>query len=547
VTVNNFTLSWPGWLTTAILIAAGSLVANVGNASNSGSGQTSPTVCLINPANNAVFAAPDNLTLSALASETNGTITNVTFWLGSNLVASITNPPYTCTTVNLYAGAFALTAIATDASGISATSDVVKITVTNTPALAALQSIKTVFVIALENHDLVQTNPAGSPPQLLGSPAAPYFNSLITPGSPNAAQVSFATHYYSTAQSEHPSEQNYIWAEAGTDFGVHTDSDPDPTAGNVFTNVMHLSGQLTAAGISWRSYQEDLEYSSSPLISVSGTNAPANPVNGSTEYSYAVKHNPMAFFPDTQSINIYPLTNFWPDLGGNRVGRYNWITPDLYNDMHNSLSGGFVYQGVVYTGDLANIAEGDNFLANIIPQIMASPAYQDHGVIILWTDETESTDDTNSTLPCVIISPLAKGNAYASPLPYSHSSDLKTMDEIFALAWQTNAIPTADIDAQNTGYNDVDGSSAPVFDFSDFFAPGGMRITWATVLKSGGFQLSCIGPAGQTYQVLAANDPTLPASAWTVVGSGSFGTTNSVFTDPVAATRSSRYYQVKTP
>ena len=30
---------------------------------------------------------------------------------------------------------------------------------------------------------------------------------------------------------------------------------------------------------------------------------------------------------------------------------------------------------------------------------MASAAYQDHGVIIIWTDETESTDDTNTTLP----------------------------------------------------------------------------------------------------------------------------------------------------
>ena len=45
---------------------------------------------------------------------------------------------------------------------------------------------------------------------------------------------------------------------------------------------------------------------------------------------------------------------------------------------------------------------------------MASKAYQDHGVIIIWMDETEHGDDTNSTLPEIIISPLAKGNAYAS-------------------------------------------------------------------------------------------------------------------------------------
>ena len=79
-------------------------------------------------------------------------------------------------------------------------------------------------------------------------------------------------------------------------------------------------------------------------------------------------------------------------------------------------------------------------------------------MIIIWTDETESTDDTNTTLPFIIISPLAKGNAYASTLPYSHSSDLKTMDEIFGLAYQTNAIPSAESDAQNDGkYNYVNG------------------------------------------------------------------------------------------
>jgi hypothetical protein len=178
----------------------------------------------------------------------------------------------------------------------------------------------------------------------------------------------------------------------------------------------------------------------------------------------------MAFFTDTQNKNCYPLTNFWADLTNNNIGRYNWITPDQYNEMHSSLPSGYTYNGTAWTGDQAAIAEGDNFLSIVIPKIMASQAYKDHGVIIIWTDETESTDDTNTTLPYVIISPLAKGNAYASTLSYSHSSDLKTMDEIFGLAFQTNAIPAAESDAQNDGkYNYVDGRSATINDLSDFF------------------------------------------------------------------------------
>jgi len=239
--------------------------------------------------------------------------------------------------------------------------------------------------------------------------------------------------------------------------------------------VQHLSGQLTAAGVTWKDYQEDVQYSSSEERSASGSGMPVNPYNGTTDYSYAVKHNPMAFFTDTQNRNCYPLTNFWTDLANGNLGRYNWVSPDQYNEMHSSLHGGFAYHGTAWTGNQGAIAEGDNFLSIVIPKMMASQAYQDHGVIIIWTDETESTDDTNTTLPFVIISPLAKGNAYASALPYSHSSYLKTMDEIFGLAYQTNAIPAGELNAQNNGYDYVDGRSATVRDLSDFFA--GVRQT----------------------------------------------------------------------
>ncbi len=215
-------------------------------------------------------------------------------------------------------------------------------------------------------------------------------------------------------------------------------------------------------------------------ISASGSGVPVNPCNGTTEYNYAVKHNPMAFFTDTQNKNCYPLTNFWTDLAKHRIGRYNWITPDQNNEMHSSLPAGFAYHGTNWTGDQAAIAEGDNCLSIIIPKIMASKAYQDHGVIIIWTDETEDGDDTNHTLPEIIISPLAKGNAYASNVVYSHSSDLKTMDEIFGLAFQTNAIPVRDRNAFGTGYNQV----ATANDLSDLFRPpGGTRIAPANSMQ----------------------------------------------------------------
>jgi len=125
------------------------------------------------------------------------------------------------------------------------------------------------------------------------------------------------------------------------------------------------------------------------------------------------------------------------DLANNTVADYNWITPDQYNDMHTALTGGFV--GL--TGDAANIKQGDNFLSIVIPQIMASQAYKNNGAIILWWDESEADasgdngDDLNHTVGEIVISPLAHANVgglpFASSVPLTHSSDLRTMQEIF--------------------------------------------------------------------------------------------------------------------
>jgi phosphatidylinositol-3-phosphatase len=72
---------------------------------------------------------------------------------------------------------------------------------------------------------------------------------------------------------------------------------------------------------------------------------------------------------------------------------------------------------------------------------MASAAYKNQGAIILWWDETEGTgasgekaDDFKHTLGEVVISPLVHPNVngfpYASPVNFTHSSDLRTVQQI---------------------------------------------------------------------------------------------------------------------
>jgi hypothetical protein len=43
-----------------------------------------------------------------------------------------------------------------------------------------------------------------------------------------------------------------------------------------------------------------------------------------------------------------------------------------------------------------------------VPLIMASDAYQNHGMIVLWWDESEGGDTPNHTLPFIVMRwPLA--------------------------------------------------------------------------------------------------------------------------------------------
>src|SRR5579862_8432918 len=135
---------------------------------------------------------------------------------------------------------------------------------------ASAEELKTVFVIAMENHNWTQPADQLTGPiqQIFQNPNAPFINSLVNGTSPISRQVAYATNYHNvlaTASGNnphiHPSEPNYLWAEAGTNFNVADDNDPystNNTIPHVFSS-QHLSGLLQAAGRSWKSYQEDID------------------------------------------------------------------------------------------------------------------------------------------------------------------------------------------------------------------------------------------------------------------------------------------------
>jgi len=94
-----------------------------------------PTVTITNPASGTVFAAPASVTIQASASDSDGTVTNVQFLVGSSVVTNQSAAPFSTVTNNLAAGSYTLSAIAADNAGATATNAVTITVVTPVPVV----------------------------------------------------------------------------------------------------------------------------------------------------------------------------------------------------------------------------------------------------------------------------------------------------------------------------------------------------------------------------------------------------------------------------
>jgi len=272
---------------------------------------------------------------------------------------------------------------------------------------SALTSIGTVFIILMENQ-------AWS--DIKASVNCPYINSLLP-------QSSYCENYFGH-NNEHPSQPNYLWLEAGSHFGHDDDTGPSQAR---ISSTNHFVTQLRNAGIEWRGYMESMPYGST------GTND-APPYYG--------RHNPFAFFDDVTTDRSYctnhvrPYASFAGDLAAGRIGRYNFITPNITNDMHD-----------LAPGSPSAKKQGDTWLAQQLPQILNSPAYQSNGAVFITWDENDYS--TDYPIGMIVLSPLAKGTGYVSQVFHDHSSTLRTMQDIFGvgpyLADAANANTLADL------------------------------------------------------------------------------------------------------
>jgi phospholipase C len=355
------------------------------------------------------------------------------------------------------------------------------------PASAqAHTNVQTVFLIVMENV---------SWSQIKGSASAPYINNTLLP------MASYCERYYSPANIAN-SLPNYIILEAGTNFAITGSPAPSLSSPSAHVNsTNHLVTQLRNAGISWRSYQED----------ISGTTCPT-----STTGLYVPWHNPFIYFDDILTNSAYciaqnrPYTELARDLQSNTVARYNFITPNLCSDMHGD--------GRCPT-TFDRIRTGDNWLSVEIPRIMHSQAYSNNGAIFITWDE--------STLPpafvpigMIVVSPLAKGGGYASTNHYEHPSTLRTTQEIFGVRPFLYAAATAP-------------------SLGDLFRPT-FSITSAT-MTNGQFHFILSGVTSNKTNVVQASTNLMD---WVSISTNLVATNRLAFADTNATNFSGRFYRV---
>lgn len=355
-----------------------------------------------------------------------------------------------------------------------------------TPA-APVPPVQTVFVIVLENNNWASFK---------GSASAPFLNSVLLPA------ASYCEQYYNPP-GLHPSEPNYLWLEAATNFGIFNNNSP---ALNHLATTNHLTALLTRAGISWKTYQEDID----------GTYVPLTATN-----LYAPRHNPMVFFDDiTGTNNLYdpfglahirPYFELATDLANNTVPRYCFITPNLVHDGHDAAPPNYNV-----------VRQTDDWLATEVPKITNSAAYRNNGALFITWDEGLGSD---GPIGMMVLSPLARGGGYFNNRHYTHSSFVRTMQDVFGV--------------NQTYLNDA----ANAADLFDLFAP--FSVAGTNNPATGGFELLIGGVIpGRTNVVQAATQ----LGGWSGLATNllPLNTLSNQFraTDSGAAGAASRFYRV---
>jgi hypothetical protein len=90
-----------------------------------------PVVTITSPGNNSSFTSPANITFNANATDANGTVALVEFYIGSTRIGSVSSSPFSFTWNNIGNGTYSITAVATDNLGAKSTSSAISVSVSD--------------------------------------------------------------------------------------------------------------------------------------------------------------------------------------------------------------------------------------------------------------------------------------------------------------------------------------------------------------------------------------------------------------------------------
>jgi hypothetical protein len=321
-------------------------------------------------------------------------------------------------------------------------------------ATAAAPPIRHVYVIVLENESGSTTFGPNSP--------APYLSKTLR------ARGAYVPNYFGIG---HESNDNYIAMISGQAPNAQNQADcqgfddvtPGTTgaygqaqgSGCVYpTSVSTIASQLTAAGYTWRDYNEDMGADPSREPSVCahpGLNSSDNTQKATASDQYATRHNPFVYFHsiiddttlcDTHVVNLNALPQDLSSPGGG--ANYSFITPNLCNDGHDAPCA---------NGQPGGLISADAFLKAWVPRITGTPGFRQDGLLMVIFDEA-ATSDTSSCcgeIPgpgspspgingpgggktgAVFLSPcIAPGTV--TNTAYNHYSMLGSVEDIFGLA-----------------------------------------------------------------------------------------------------------------
>jgi phospholipase C len=227
-----------------------------------------------------------------------------------------------------------------------------------------------------------------------------------------AQQFALADHFFPSVMGDAPSNQLYLIAadDNGNPFTINPFNGPCTTPKTTLSSYtfQHVGDQLSAKGLSWAWYHEQL--------GVCG--------------SYVPQENPFQFFiPATPSPNMRDLSSFSSDLASGSFPSVAFVQPNPSHSMHPNT-------GVPLTA-------GVNWLDGFIKEIQASPVYQKTAIIVIWDSsggwydhvpppQVDPGQGFGMRVPMLVISPFAK-KGFISHVQMDDVSILRFIQETFGL------------------------------------------------------------------------------------------------------------------